>query len=245
MKFTFGITTTKEPQRMSRNTNNHIREMIDAIRVNEIPEDSYEIIIVGGDNKYQNDNDVTHFEFDDINPRPGWFTRKKNMITENAKFDNIVFSHDYIRLDKDWYKGFLKFGDDWDICMCIHKAIEGHRFRDWLAWDDPDICYNIDGYSHRIALVPYSYTKTKYMQISGFWWTAKKSVMEQDPLDENLAWGDAEDVEWSMRIRDKYKYVMNTNSIVEVLRPNKKLSSYYLEGDKKYEDSNWINEWKL
>ena len=36
MKFTFGITTTKEPQRMSRNTNNHIREMIDAIRVNEI-----------------------------------------------------------------------------------------------------------------------------------------------------------------------------------------------------------------
>ena len=53
MKFTFGITTTKEPQRMSRNTNNHIREMIDAIRVNEIPEDSYEIIIVGGDNKYQ------------------------------------------------------------------------------------------------------------------------------------------------------------------------------------------------
>ena len=83
------------------------------------------------------------------------------------------------------------------------------------------------------------------MQISGFWWTAKKSVMEQDPLDENLAWGDAEDVEWSMRVRDKYKYVMNTNSIVEVLRPNKNLSSYYLEGDKKYEDSNWINEWKL
>ena len=48
-----------------------------------------------------------------------------------------------------------------------------------------------------------------------------------------------------MRVRDKYKYVMNTNSIVEILRPNKKLSSYYLEGDKKYEDSNWINEWKL
>ena len=245
MKFTFGITTTKEPQRMSHNTNNHIREMIDAIRVNEIPEDSYEIIIVGGDNEYHNDKDVTHFYFDDVHPRPGWFTRKKNMITENAKFDNIVFSHDYIRLDKDWYKGFVKFGDDWDICMCIHKTIEGHRFRDWLAWDDPDLCYNIDGYSHRIALVPYSYTKTEYMQISGFWWTAKKSVMEQDPLNENLAWGDGEDVEWSMRVRDKYKYVMNTNSVVEILRPNKNISSYYVEGDEKYEDSSWIDEWKL
>ena len=102
MKFTFGVVTTTEPQRMSRNTNNHIREMIDAIRANEIPEDSYEIIIVGGDNEYHNDKDVTHFYFDDIHPKPGWFTRKKNMITENAKFDNIVFSHDYIRLDKDF-----------------------------------------------------------------------------------------------------------------------------------------------
>ena len=63
MKFTFGITTTKEPQRMSHNTNNHIREMIDAIRVNEIPEDSYEIIIVGGDNEYHNDKDVTNLRF--------------------------------------------------------------------------------------------------------------------------------------------------------------------------------------
>ena len=70
--------------------------------------------------------------------------------------------------------GFLKFGNDWDICMCINQAYEGHRFRDWLAWDDPDLCYNVDGYDHRIALVPYSYNKKQYMQISGFWWAAKK-----------------------------------------------------------------------
>ena len=69
--------------------------------------------------------------------------------------------------------------------------------------------------------------------------------MEQDPLNENLAWGDGEDVEWSMRVRDKYKYVMNTNSVVEILRPNKNISSYYVEGDEKYEDSSWIDEWKL
>ena len=81
------------------------------------------------------------------------------------------------------------------------------------------------------------------MQISGFWWVAKKYVMEKDPLDENLKWGDAEDVEWSFQVRDKYKYVMNTNSIVEVLK-SKRLSAYYVEGDDKYENKNWIEKYK-
>ena len=77
------------------------------------------------------------------------------------------------------------------------------------------------------------------MQISGFWWAAKKYVMEADPLDEALCMGEGEDVEWSMRVREKYKYVMNTNSVVKVLRPNKKLSAYYVEGEEKYSTPDW------
>ena len=239
MKFTFGIATTDTSQRMSGNTNNHVSEIIESIRANNIPSDCYEIIVVGGSNNNYDADDVTHIEFDDFNPRPGWFTRKKNIMTEKAKYDNIVFTHDYLVLDKDWYKGFLKFGDDWEIAMCVIKAVEGHRFRDWLAWDDPELCHNVDGFDHRIALVPYDYHKPQYMQISGFWWAAKKYVMEADPLDEALCMGEGEDVEWSMRVREKYKYVMNTNSVVEVLRPNKKLSAYYVEGEEKYTTPGW------
>ena len=54
------------------------------------------------------------------------------------------------------------------------------------------------------------------MYISGGYWIAKKSVMEEEPLNEDVVWGQAEDVEWSDRVREKYKYVMNTCSAVEL-----------------------------
>ena len=49
MKFTFGITTTTQPQRMDNSTANYVRNIIESIRRNNIPKDNYEIIIVGGE----------------------------------------------------------------------------------------------------------------------------------------------------------------------------------------------------
>ena len=43
-----------------------------------------------------------------------------------------------------------------------------------------------------------------------------KKVMEEEPLDEDIVWGQGEDVEWSDRVREKYKYVMNTHSAVKL-----------------------------
>jgi ribosomal protein L14E/L6E/L27E len=62
--------------------------------------------------------------------------------------------------------------------------------------------------------------------------------MSEEPLDEKLLMSQGEDVEWSMRVRDKYKYVMNTNSIIKLLR-SKSISSYYVEGDEKYTADGW------
>ena len=47
----------------------------------------------------------------------------------------------------------------------------------------------------------------------------KKVMLEENPLNEDLMYGDAEDLEWSLRVRDKAKYVMNPNSIVRHIRP--------------------------
>ena len=66
MKFTFGIATTDTSQRMSGNTNNHVSEIIESIRANNIPSDCYEIIVVGGSNNNYDADDVTHIEFDDF-----------------------------------------------------------------------------------------------------------------------------------------------------------------------------------
>ena len=107
---------------------------------------------------------------------------------------------------------------------------DGSRFRDWCAWDDPDLCIMGDnlkiknnkivgGMDHRIVLVPYDYKKTQYMYISGTYWVAKKKVMLKEPLDKNRwGWGQQEDVEWSQRVRDKYRYVMNSYSTVQSLK---------------------------
>ena len=124
-----------------------------------------------------------------------------------------------------WYEGYVKFGNDWDICMNVVENSDGSRFRDWCAWDDPELCYP-DGV-HNIALPSYDYNKTHYMYISGNYWVSKKRVMEEEPLNEDLDWGEAEDVEWSNRIRDKYQYVMNTHSKVKCLK-DKKLSARYV-----------------
>ena len=65
------------------------------------------------------------------------------------------------------------------------------------------------------------------MYISGGYWVAKKKFMLANPLDESLRWGESEDVEWSLRIRDKFKYVMNINSTVKTIK-QKKLSANLL-----------------
>ncbi|MBC8442882.1 MAG: hypothetical protein H8D80_01695 [Proteobacteria bacterium] len=60
---------------------------------------------------------------------------------------------------------------------------------------------------------------SKHSYISGSYWVAKKKFMEENPLNEDLMYGDSEDLEWSLRVRDKAKYVMNPHSTVRHIRP--------------------------
>lgn len=219
MKFTFGIITSNKVD----------QRILDSIH-NQLIKD-YEIIVVGGENVYDN---VIHIPFDDT-IKPGWITKKKNIITNHAKYENIVFMHDYICLNKNWYKGFKKFGNEWDICMNIIYNSDGSRFRDWIAYDDPNINWpgkgypNIHGNSgHRMILPSYNYNKFQYMTISGTYWVVKKHVMQQQPLDETLLWAQGEDAEWSKRVLTKYEYRMNTLSSVHTLKA-KTLSADYLD----------------
>lgn len=219
MKFTFGIVTYSGHD----GTDNmpKVNQIIDAIEQEEIPE--YEIIIVGDYADSRNNTRVIKF---DETVKKGWITRKKNIITEEAKHDIIVYTHDYIRPVKGFYKGWLKFGDDWDIAMNVVRNYDGTRFRDWVVLDDPRVkpswtqtepwCSSGKLRAGKSHLPSYIYKDTQYMYISGGYWVAKKSVMQNEPLDEDIVWGQAEDVEWSDRVREKYKYVMNTYSAVEL-----------------------------
>jgi hypothetical protein len=68
LKITFGIITTE-------NTQTYLNDVIGSIRSQNIPNDSYEILIVGNCD-LQNTIDIKVIPFDDT-ARSGWTTRKK------------------------------------------------------------------------------------------------------------------------------------------------------------------------
>jgi len=217
MQFTFGIVTDgNSPQK--------VKDLVQSICKNNIPKNDYEIIIIGG-KEFIGEN-VSWFSFDE-SIKKSWITRKKNLITEHAKFENIVFLHDYLILDNDWYNGFLKFGDGWEICMNIITNSNGERFRDWV------LCSNfIKGTKFDFGinlLLPYDISNlTQYQYISGTYWVAKRNIMQKYLLNENLSWGESEDIEWSERtIKKGIKYSMNIFSKV-VINKEYKHPVFYL-----------------
>lgn len=199
MDFTFGIIT------IDSNYDN-VMKIIDSIEEQNIP--NYEIIVVGG--LFINRKNTTHINFNEY-IKHMWITKKKNIITQLAKYDNIVYMHDYIKLEKNWYEGHLTFGDDFDILMDKMLNADNTRWRDWTLWNLPN------GIKYR--MLPYDIDHmNKYIYISGAYWIAKKNIMLEYPLDERLCWGQGEDVDWSIRVRNKYKFKMNIYSEVKLIK---------------------------
>ena len=215
MKFTFGIISHPD-------TGGKILQVISSINTFA---PGNEIVVVGG---HAVDVDV-HVPFNEDAKR-AWITKKKNLVTHLATYDNIVYMHDYVELRPEWDSGFVKLAP-WDVCMSKIEDVSGNRFRDWVAWDDPQFgpaggrvmekwCppegIPMPG---RMTVVPYDYTNTAHMYVSGAYWIAKKEFMLKHPLNEELSWGEGEDVEWSYRARKHWTYKMNTESTVQFNKP--------------------------
>ena len=196
MDWTFGIITGGWQEHF-------INKIIDSIENQNIETSKYEIIIVGSCNV--NTNNTTIIPFNE-RIKPMWTPKKKNIITENSKLENIVYLHDYICFEPNWYSNFINFGEDWDVCMNSIRTMDNHRFRDWSLWYPPSpIDYN-------------DYTKLKTMYVSGSYFCSKKQFMLKYPLNEELVWGQGEDLDWSVRIRDFWNYKCNPKSKVKLLK---------------------------
>jgi len=200
IQWTFGIVTGFEDYQ-------RLDEILKSIRALSIPE--YEIILIGGGNSdfivFAEDVKVVDF---DESQKPRWITRKKNILVNEAKYNNIVLMHDYHVFDKDWYENFKSFGTDWDICSCPQYLITGARNpMDWSLWDKPE-------HGRAWSLNYDDWSQTQYMYISGGFFIVKKHVLQEEPLDESRGWNEEEDVEWSMRVRNKYVMKCNGGSVV-------------------------------
>jgi hypothetical protein len=210
MKWSFGIVY-------------HDTDLIDTIVnsiVNQenISPEKYEILLVGCEtesilktvaNFKSKKIDIKNFHFDE-SIKKAWTTRKKNLTALYAKYENLCITHDYIGFCKGWYKGFIEFGSDWDVCMNPIRFSDNKRFRDWISfkeyWGSPEfVSYNDN-------------SKTQKMYISGTYWCAKKTFMLKNPMNEQLSWGQGEDLEWSHRCRNTWNYKLNINSPVKILK---------------------------
>ena len=124
MKWTFGIITGPSSSTLS--------DVIDSINRLKFVDD-YEIIVVGGEDIDK--KNVRHFTFDE-SIKDMWITRKKNIIAEEAKYENLCMLHDYVALVPGWAASFEKFGSNWDVCMTPVINRDGQRFRDWITNDE-------------------------------------------------------------------------------------------------------------
>lgn len=170
--------------------------------------DSFEIIIVGR-SKFSNPS-VKCISFDE-SVREGWITKKKNLAVSHSKGDIVVILHDYMKLNDDWTRSNLETlsNSTWDVAMCRITNLDGTRWIDWILWAVNSI--GIKWWFNKTVarLVPYKTNKlTRFMYVSGSAMIVRREFMLNNPLDENLAWGEGEDVEWSLRVRKFWNYKM-------------------------------------
>jgi len=170
-----------------------------------------------------------HYEIIEEIRNDGYITIQKNNITKRAKFDVVVYLHDYVSFDINWFGNILKFGGNFNILMTRIEDDTGLRFRDWTFWyqDLFELPIPSEKKTEIFAacqqyLIPYEWKEfSKFQYISGAFWVAKKSVMLEFPLNESLAWAQGEDVEWSKRVRSKYKFDICPEAIVRFIKPGK------------------------
>lgn len=183
MTITFGIVT-------GGGQTGIINEIIDSIEEEHIPQ--YEIIIVGSFHSIRKNTIALDFPEHVV---PMWITKKKNLIGQIAKYDTLVFLHDYIKLEKGWFSGFQRFDSEhpeWEVAMCKMLEINGNRSIDWMGLPNDTMYGNV--------LFPYSYSNPKGMYVPGNFFMVKRQLFLKYPLDENRVWGMGEDIEWSKRI---------------------------------------------
>jgi hypothetical protein len=193
MKLTFGIMTTYD-------NIFQLNQVIDSIVNLEIPD--VEIIVAGS----YNDND-----WHDVRPiakhilTHGWTPVKKNLVAKVAQHDMLCLLHDYYLFDLDWFKKWKEFDsfNDWEIATNPQYLINGVRhFTDWVVWDHPNLprytSLRYDDWSH-----------TKYQYVSGGFFLVRRDFLRAYPFDEGMQPGSAEDVEWSLRVRNKAVMICN------------------------------------
>jgi hypothetical protein len=178
----------------------------------------YEIIVIG--NTAIDDDDVKVIRFDD-SIKPGWITRKKNLLAKSSSKEILVILHDYISLGSTWNKVNYELleSNDWDVAVCRFENLDGSRWCDWHLWPFNTRLLKIPFKITIGCSIPYSVTNlTNIMYVNGTVIIVKRQFLLANPLDERRLWGQEEDVEWSVRLRDNWRLIFVPDLFVKSLK---------------------------
>lgn len=216
-------------------------QVLDSIKSQGIPK--YQIILIGEGLAQYRDEHTYLLNFDE-SIKPGWITRKKNLLAKSAIYANVCLLHDYVALDKDWYNGVCRYTEEvngsWKVLCNRVETLEGTRSADWMvspiAMDDlilyqPALASELmaaaphENGPRYVNALPYDVTDLSHvMYVSGGFILCKKTILQNVTFNENMVWGDApgEDVVWSAElVANGYSMEFNKYSITKILKPNK------------------------
>lgn len=197
--FSFCIITDSSAEAIVR-----IHQIVDSIEFLKIPE--YEILIIGGTGNKIN-RKIKKIDFDETTKKT-WLTKKKNDIIKHCNYENVVMFHDYFVFHPSWYENYKKFFNQHDYDICCNPILQetGVRdYTDWVTWDDPI-------YGRHGSLPYHDWSRTKNQYINGGYFIVKKNFLINNPFNESLVAHQEEDVEWSLRVREKARIICNPTS---------------------------------
>ena len=188
-KWSFGIVTNGKRI-------DFINKSIESIRSLNIPK--YQIIICGF---YPGPllADMKYLPFSDKDDK-GWITKKKNMVCEAARYENIVVIHDRVMFEKNFYSGMKKYGPYFDVLSC--PVLVDYKGRTIITnWETLAPGFKLEDDNklfHTNGKLDVSDWDDNVI-VPGPLIILKKSAWEREKWDEGLFWGDAEDIELSHR----------------------------------------------
>jgi len=143
--------------------------------------------------------------------KPSHITCKKNIGARCARYENLCFLHDYLYLGPNWYTGISIFKDTWNVCSFQILNLNGKRMSDWIIYNHPILGHTLVDYNEPAGI---------YHYVPGLVFCVKKDFILKYPLNEDLIWGQGEDIEWSDRIKknDVWNYKFIDSIFVQSLK---------------------------
>ena len=126
--------------------------------------------------------------------------KKKNIIIENATYNNLMILHDRYVFSPNWYQQMCKYGNYFDFLMAPTNIVndEGKRIiGDWKI----AACYS---YGHKCdeIVIPYEKYNEK-VYINGGYILGKRDKMNRVPMEDAYYWDEIEDVIWCIKITQR------------------------------------------